>query len=89
MNSTISLNVQRRINTLDSASILAIVVALASYAIPLMTTVFLIGCLICQVIIFRSYYKFLNDPIRIGKRVTCIVTICIAIITLIVTRGIL
>jgi heme/copper-type cytochrome/quinol oxidase subunit 4 len=87
MNSTIALNVQRRINALDSASILAIVLALASYASPLITTIFLISCLFCQAIVFRSYFKYINDSFRLGKRVTFIVAICIAIIALILNRG--
>lgn len=89
MNSTIALNVQRRINSLDSASILTIVLALASFASPLLTTVFLISCLFCQAVVFRSYFKYINDSFRIGKRVTFIVAICIAIIALILNTSIL
>jgi len=89
MNSTIALNVQRRINSLDSASILAIVLALASYANPLLTTIFLISCLFCQSVVFRSYFKYINNSFRIAKRVIFIIAICIAIIALILNAGLL
>lgn len=87
MNSTIALSVQRRINTLDTASIIAIVLTLASYTSPLIATVFLMSCLFCQALVFRSYFKYIQDSFRIGKRVTFIVVICIAIIALILYRG--
>lgn len=80
MNSTIALNVQRRINALDAASILTIVLAAIAYSSFLVMTICLTTCLLCQALVFRSYFKYIHNAIRIAKRVLFILGIFAALI---------
>ncbi len=82
MNSTIALSVQRRINALDVASAIAIVLAMISYSSTLVMTLCLCACLFCQALVFRSYFKYIKDAFRMAKRVLFILSIFVAIMAL-------
>lgn len=84
MNSTIALNVQRRINALDAASIVSILLAAISYSSFLVMTICLTTCLLCQALVFRSYFKYIHNAIRMAKRVLFIVGIFAALIAVLV-----
>lgn len=89
MNSTIALNVQKRINALDATSIISIVLALISYSSFLLMTVCLMTCLLCQALVFRSYFKYIHNAFQIAKRVLFIVGIFATLLALLVYNNLI
>lgn len=73
MNSLIALSVQRRINALDFASVITIILALVSISSVMITALCLIACLFCQALVFRCYFKYIKDTFRMAKRILLIV----------------
>lgn len=80
MNSTISLNVQKRINALDAASIISVLLAAVSYSSFLIMTICLITCLLCQALVFKSYFKYIQNALRMAKRVLIILGVFAALL---------
>ncbi len=78
----ISLSIQRRINILDSISVVSIVLALISFPSVLIMSVCLSACLFTQGLVFRAYFKYIQDNFRMAKRLVFIVGNFVAIIIL-------
>lgn len=73
MHVTLSLSVQRRINTLDTVSVISVLMALVFVFSPLITALFLFGCLFCQALVFRAYFKYVKDHRLITKSILLII----------------
>lgn len=89
MHVTLSLSVQRRINALDTASVISVLLALAFVFSPLLTALFLFGCLFCQALVFRAYFKYVKDYRLILKSLLLITGNFVAIILLLYHNNLL
>lgn len=78
----ISLSIQRRINVLDTISVITIVLALISFPSVLIVATCLGACLFTQGLVFRAYFKYIQDNFRMAKRLVFMIGNFIAIIVL-------
>lgn len=82
MTEAVSISVQKRVNTLDVASVVCIVCAILASSSILSVVACLCVCLIIQAIVFRIYFKYIPDNRRMAKRIFFIVGDFVAIIVL-------